>query len=170
MTKIVESGYLNFIVSKVLKVSTSYSILSYLPFLRKTYFLLWPGWDVSRGWVGAGERLSAIAGDHPLFVLLFVIVNLKQILSGVLSGHWYKSIADEHHHRSNWLVRFPEPLLQWVGETDEQLICNLSTSSWKNKSRSLTHMFWRFSYCNNSSKQRSSISFFLTMSLLTFSF
>ena len=29
--------------------------------------------------MGAGERLSAIAGDHPLFVLLFVIADLKQI-------------------------------------------------------------------------------------------
>ena len=27
----------------------------------------------------AGERLSAIAGDHPLFLLLFVIANLKQV-------------------------------------------------------------------------------------------
>ena len=29
--------------------------------------------------MGAGGRLSAIAGDHPLFVLLFVIVHLKQV-------------------------------------------------------------------------------------------
>ena len=47
---------------------------------------------------------------------------------------------DEYHHLSNWLVRFPEPLLEWVGETNEQLTYNSSTSSWKSKSRSLTQM------------------------------
>ena len=117
MTKIVESGYLNFIVSKVLKVSTSYSILSYLPFLRKTYFLLWPGWDVSRGWVGAGERLSAIAGDHPLFVLLFVIAHLKQIYPEFSS-----TLSWKNKSRSLTQMLLKVQLLQHFQQTEEQHI------------------------------------------------
>ena len=64
----------------------------------------------------AGERLSAIAGDHPLFVLLFAILYLKQIY---LEFSQDIHINLLHHHLSIRLVRFPEPLLQWVGETDE---------------------------------------------------
>ena len=49
--------------------------------------------------MAAGERLSAIAGDHPLFVLLFAIVYLKQVYLEFSQD--ININPDEYHHLSN---------------------------------------------------------------------